>query len=461
MVIFNHIPDFDWIVASSSYLDEFYAPMRTIRTMIFVTAAITFFLVLPLSFRISASITNPLKCLMQNFDHMISGDFSSRMTPTSEDEIGQLATYYNRFADRIENYRNDLNQQMDQRRQTEEALRKSEARYRSVMEAAPDPIVVYDMNGGVTYFNPAFTRVFGWSLESCIGSKMEDYVPEENREEADRMLTTMLAGETPSAVPSRRYTKNGDIVEVSISGAIYHNREGGLDGRVIILRDVTKSRQLQQQVMDIGDQVRRRIGQDLHDDLCPHLIGIHGLSTVLTENLREASSPDMSLSEKVVDLIASAIQKARTLSRGLCPVHLVAHGFITAMEDIARQTEAAFNLTCRFEKADQVILADNTVATHLYYIVQEAVQNAVKHSDADEISILLASVDDRIHLRIVDNGKGIPAEMTSNGIGLQIMQHRARIINAGYQITSDREKGTTIHVTLEAPHEPEMTHGAT
>jgi signal transduction histidine kinase len=277
---------------------------------------------------------------------------------------------------------------------------------------------------------------------------MDHFVPEESWDETSHMISTVLAGETLSAVPSRRYNKNGDIVEVSISGSTYRNRKGELDGSVVILRDVTNSRRLQQQVMDIGEQVRRRIGQDLHDDLCPHLIGIQGLSTVLTENLREASSTHSSLAQKVVDLMDSAIDKARTLSRGLCPVHLVAHGFIAALEDIAQQTEAVFNVTCRFEGDEKVVIADNTVATHLYYIAQEAVQNAVKHADADRISILLDYADERIHLQIVDNGKGIPVEMKSSGIGLQIMQHRARIINAAYQITSG-DNGTSVHVSLK------------
>jgi PAS domain S-box-containing protein len=449
LTIFNYIPEFDWVVGSCSYLDELFAPLRTIRTLIFATAGLTFLLVLPLSLKIGTSITTPLKNLTKSFDQMISGDFSTRMAPVSNDEIGQLVHYYNRFADQIESYRNDLTKQMEQQRQTEEALRQSEARYRTVMESAPDPIVVYDMNGLVTYFNPAFTRVFGWSLTSCMGNKMDHFVPEENWDETNGMIATMLAGETLSAVPTSRYTKDGSLVEVSISGSTFRNHKGALDGSVVILRDVTKSRRLQQQVMDIGDQVRRRIGQDLHDDLCPHLIGVHGMSTVLAENLVEVSSPDVSLAQKVVDLVGSAIEKARALSRGLCPVHLVSHGFVTSLEEIARKTEASFHVNCRLEGDDDIVLADNTVATHLYYIVQEAVQNAVKHADADKISIRLNHAEEKIHLQIVDNGKGIPSEMKSNGIGLQIMQYRAKIINAAYQITSNRDNGTVVSVSLK------------
>lgn len=458
LVIFNHIPEYDWIVASSGYLEELYAPMRTIRNLIIATACGTFLFILPISFKIGASITTPLQNLMQGFNRMTSGDFSSRMVPESNDEVGQLAIYYNRFMDQIEDYRNDLNKQMDERNKIEEALRESEARYRSVMEAVPDPIVVYDMNGLVTYFNPAFTRVFGWTLESCLGKKMDHFVPEENWDETGKMISAVLSGETLSAIPTRRYTRNGAIVDVSISGATYRNRHGELDGSVIILRDVTKSRELQKQVMEIGDRVRRRIGQDLHDDLCPHLIGIHGLSTVLAENLREASSADLPLAQKIVELIGSSIKKTRSLARGLCPVHLVAHGLFAALGDMARHTGAMFPLSCRFEGDEQVVLADNTVATHLYYIAQEAVQNAVKHADADQIAIALTKEGTKIHLRVSDNGKGIPARVKSSGIGLQIMQYRARIINAVFQITGDRERGTTVHVLLDAALQDDRRH---
>ncbi|BBO87931.1 cache domain-containing protein [Desulfosarcina ovata] len=459
MVIFNHIPEYDWIVASSSYLDEFYDPLRTIRNLIIATAIMTFMLVLPISFRIGASITDPLKKLMHHFDRMIVGDFSARMVSGSRDEIGQLATYYNRFADEIERYRDNLEKQMDRRRSVEAALRESEARYRSVMEAAPDPIVIYDPVGLVTYFNPAFTRIFGWSLDECLGKKMDHFVPAENWKETNRMIAAVLSGETISSIPTRRYTRNRAVVDVSISGATYLDRHGKLAGSVIILRDVTHSQKLQNQVMEIGDRVRRRIGQDLHDDLAPHLIGIQGLGTVLVENLREETSTSLPLAGKIVGLIAAAIDKARSLARGLCPVHLVAHGLLVALADIARQTEATSKIACRFDGDETVVMTDNTVAMHLYYIAREAVQNAVKHAQADHIAILLAQKGEHIHLRVIDNGKGIPEKSDATGIGLQIMQYRASIIGAVFQITSNPGTGTTVHVFLKASAPHSREHG--
>ena len=329
-------------------------------------------------------------------------------------------------------------------------MRESEARYRSVMEAAPDPIVMYDMGGRVIYFNPAFTRIFGWPLSTCQGKKMDHFVPEENWKETNRMIAAIAAGKRFASIQTRRYTANHELVDVSISGETYRDSSGELAGSVVILRDITKSVQLQNQVMEIGDSVRRRIGQDLHDDLCPHLIGIQGLSAVLADNLRDAASPNRSLAEKVVELMTSAIDKSRSLARGLCPVHLVSHGLAVALEDMARQTETVFGRTCRFEGDEKVDVADNTVATHLYYIAQEAVQNAVKHTDADRITIHLAEKGGQLHLRIIDDGKGIPDPVEPSGIGLQIMHYRANIIGAAFQITSKQETGTTVHVFIKS-----------
>jgi PAS domain S-box-containing protein len=317
-----------------------------------------------------------------------------------------------------------------------------------VMEAAPDPIITYDMLGCVTYLNTAFSKVFGWTADECLGRKMDHFVPEENWKETDTMIQDVLAGKTLSGTQTRRYNKAGDIVHVSISGSTYRDRHGQLVGSVIILRDITKSKQLEKQVMDIADRERQNIGQDLHDDLCPHLIGIEGLSSALAADLKEDASPHQPLADDIVVLIRQGIDKTRGLARGLCPVHTVAHGLETALQNLAGHTSSVYRVDCRLLCDNAVSVKDNTAATHLFYIAQEAVNNAVKHSGAQTITIELHLVKDSIQLRIRDDGKGIPAIRPKSGIGLQIMQYRASMIGAGFTIESSDTSGTVVQVLL-------------
>jgi PAS domain S-box-containing protein len=349
----------------------------------------------------------------------------------------------------LERYHRDLTNEIEMRRRVEAELRESEARYRSVMEAAPDPIVVYDMEGRVIYLNPAFTRVFGWTLAECSGRKMDHFVPDENWDETLKMIHIALAGETFTATQTRRYNKAGDIIHVSNSGATFRDHRGELAGSVIILRDVTKLTHLRRQVMNISDRERQKIGQDLHDDLCPHLIGIHGLSTVLETNLAEAASPDTPLAHQIVGLVSDAVEKARRLTRSLCPVHMVAHGLETALRDLAIHTTAVTGITCRCHCEGAVELKDNTTATHLYFIAQEAINNAVRHSGTDRVDISLRGNVERIALTIGDRGGGIPPAASTVGIGLQIMPSRAKMIGASFSIHSAPEAGTTVQVLLK------------
>ena len=139
-------------------------------------------------------------------------------------------------------------QEITIRKQTEEALRVSEERYRIVLEANPDPVVVYNMEGKVIYFNPAFTRVFGWNLDECLGRKMDVFVPEEAWPETKTMINKMLAGERFSGIETRRYTKEGTIIPVSISGAIYRDRDGSPGGSIVNIRDISEQKKLEGQL---------------------------------------------------------------------------------------------------------------------------------------------------------------------------------------------------------------------
>jgi PAS domain S-box-containing protein len=451
LAIFHFIPEYQWVVASSSYLDEVYGPLNTVRNIMVMAVLATLALVLPLSFKVSATITRPLKQLTRCFDTVVAGDFTPRLPVTSDDEIGLLAREFNGYMAQLQSYSDDLKEQISVRQETERALRESEARYRSVMAAAPDPVIVYDMVGRVTFLNRSFTAVFGWTLDECLGKRMDHFVPDSNWAETQVMINMALAGERISGTETRRYTRNGDIIDVSISGASYRDHNGELAGCIIILRDITAARRLEKLVMDIGDRERQKIGQILHDDLCPQLIGIGGLGTALGNTLEAKNSSEAALAGRIVAHIEDAIQKARLLARGLCPVHLVAHGLQTALEDLANNVSQTSGIDCRLDLDSDVVFHDNALATQLYYIAQEAVNNAVRHAGAKRIAIAMKSKGPDVMIAVVDDGSGISPERPSRGIGLQIMRYRAKMIGAAISIDRAGEAGTRVAVTLGRP----------
>ena len=146
------------------------------------------------------------------------------------------------------------------RKRAEQALRDSEEKYRTVLEAFPDPVVVYDMEGKCLYMNSAFTRVFGWMQEELLGKQI-DYVPDENWPETQMMIDKVLAGESFSGVESRRYTRDGKILDVSISVATYLNRDGIPAGSVHTLRDITERKLVEEALQKAHDELEQRVEQ--------------------------------------------------------------------------------------------------------------------------------------------------------------------------------------------------------
>ena len=130
---------------------------------------------------------------------------------------------------------------ISKRKRAERALKKSEARHRTLLEAAPDPVIVQDMKDRVIYLNPAFTRVFGWHLEECRNSKI-DFIPEEALAETRAFMDHIARGEPFSGVETRRRTRDGRIVDVSISGAVFLDSRGHPEGYVKTLQDITERR---------------------------------------------------------------------------------------------------------------------------------------------------------------------------------------------------------------------------
>ncbi|MGA6926141.1 MAG: cache domain-containing protein, partial [Desulfosarcina sp.] len=188
LVIFNYIPEYQWIVASSSYLEEFYAPLKTVGHLILATVVVTFILVLPITFRISSSITNPLQELMNRFASGAKGDISVRMQRQSRDEVGMLATYFNTFMERLEAYSESLKTEINDRKKAEAAIRKSEAKYRELVENANSIILRMTPRGEITYFNEFAQRFFGYAEPEIVGKHVVGTIVSEQTSDGLQMM---------------------------------------------------------------------------------------------------------------------------------------------------------------------------------------------------------------------------------------------------------------------------------
>jgi two-component system CheB/CheR fusion protein len=216
-----------------------------------------------------------------------------------------------------------------------------------------------------------------------------------------------------------------------------------------IIRDISERRRLEQEILRVSEQERRRIGQDLHDGLGQMLTGIGLISQNLAQKLKMDNLDAADDVAEIADLVKDADQQARSLARGLVPVEFHADGLSTAVTRLTVNAERLFGITCSFEESGDLRIQDNTVAMHLYRIVQEAVSNAAKHGRATVVRITLAYGRDQVRLRIHDNGVGLGnAEPSTSGMGVRIMQHRARIIGGVLKIRAAPEGGTIVTCTL-------------
>ena len=144
-----------------------------------------------------------------------------------------------------------LQREILEHKRTAEALQKSEERYRTVLETAPDPVIVYDSEGQVTYLNPAFSRVFGWTLEESRGQEL-NLVPVECLAENRLILKKIREHDTVSGIETSRLTRAGKRIDVSISGAGFLDRYGELQGSVITIQDITERKKTEEEMRFIA-----------------------------------------------------------------------------------------------------------------------------------------------------------------------------------------------------------------
>jgi PAS domain S-box-containing protein len=336
-------------------------------------------------------------------------------------------------------------QQLGELGAANEALLETQERFRQIGEAIQDVVWLTNPRRTSTlYVNPAYEQVWGRSCQSLYSdpSSWLEGVHAEDRPRLRQFFTKRVSEEAHEQC--YRIVRPDFSVRWVLDRGFPVRGDGGAGGRIVgVLRDITEHKELEKEVLAISEREQRRLGQDLHDDLCQQLAGIEFLSRALQEQLQAQRQAEKA--GEIAQLIRQAMAYTRQLARGLAPVDLTADGLMRSLQALAQRTSEQFKLRCVVESAALVILQDPTVSTHLYRIAQEAVANSIKHGRATQIRIGLEATDDGGLLTIYDNGTGLPTEaQVSAGMGLRIMRYRADMIGATLVIEKPVSGGTLI-----------------
>ncbi|MFH0784364.1 MAG: cache domain-containing protein [Pseudomonadota bacterium] len=578
LVIFNYIPEYDWIVASSGYFDEFYSILGTVKKIIFISILLMLGFAFLTSFWLSRLIIEPLNRLMIYLGMGVPQNLATRLPVTSIDEFGKLVVYFNGFMEKLEVYSNTLKTETSAHRLTAEALMESEWRNRTILRCIHEGYFEADLKGNLIYSNHSLETITGYSREDLLHKNILQITSDKDKSNMSdifdgngikkqnariyewelirrdgqpcfvetslstlvdnvshqqtgirgvvRDVTQRIQAQKALLLSEEMFSKafqcspcgmfvadieNGRLInvndsfltftgydaatvlgkelleldffknalegkkflklinekkslrnkEIEFCGTSGDVRDGMISAEVLqiwgetcilaALEDYTEVKKLERQFLDMTERQRREIAFALHDDLCPQLIGIEMLIGILNQKLKNALPDQADSMEKIELLVQDSIRKTRLLSRGLCPVDIVKQGFDACLSELAGYVEDMFGVVCHLDCDGSSPFTENTAAAHAYYIVHEAVHNAVKHADAKKITIHFSTHKNKTVLMVKNDGKGMVNQVNHKGLGLKIMEYRAQRLNASLDIGQSAQGETTVLLEMEGP----------
>ena len=337
---------------------------------------------------------------------------------------------------------------IDARKRTELALRDSEARLRTqamILETMREGVVLVALDGRIEFTNPAFDRLFGRESEGLVGFSVLELFNTRQAQAPATVLEGLLEqhgrGGKRDMLFRRRDGSHfaGEVLsaEIELSG----------EKRILfVVQDVSERKQLESEIIEITNRERRRLGADLHDGLGQELTGISLMLRSLAKRAGLAPFEAVPELDEIIALVNHAIQSARKMALGISPVTLERGGLLPALQTLIGWSRASYSVDVRLRlSVRSPLLIGESAAAHLYLIVQEAINNAVKHGRARSIAVTVRTNRARLSLSITDDGVGIADNPARGaGMGLKLMEYRCAVIGGVMKIKRLPDGGTRI-----------------
>jgi PAS domain S-box-containing protein len=346
-------------------------------------------------------------------------------------------------------------QDITERKQAEEALRESEERFRTMFRNAGVGMVIVSPVGRFLGANNAFCDYLGYTEEELLQKTVQSITLTEDWPEFLRKLTeTREHGTTLQRFEKRCLHKSGRVLITESSASWIRGTSGEPLYLIGTALDVTERKQAEEalagvsrRLIEAHEEERTRIARELHDDINQSVALLAVNLTILAKRLGvEASSQFKDIFESVANL-GNDIQ---TISHRLHSAKLDLLGLEKASSGLCSDFSQGQNIKIDFHSVDVAKALPKDVSISLFRVLQEALQNAIKHSGASRVEVLLKGLSNEIHLSVHDSGVGFDPERTTigHGLGLTSMKERIRLVGGRLNIESQPLRGTTIHVCV-------------
>jgi len=358
-----------------------------------------------------------------------------------------------------------------ERKRAEEAMRDSEAQFRSVFQDAGVGMVIVSMEGRFLSANPTFCNYLGYTEPELLERTVESIThPDDFPAFSARLRQAVAEGHGFQWVQKRCLHKSGRIVHTESSTSLIRSREGDRQFFVGQILDITSRKKAEEalsavtrKLVDAQEQERARIGRELHDDIGQRLAL---LAVQLDQLQREELQHDSpGIQARVKDLQKQTLEisnDVQALSHQLHSSKLEYLGVVGAMKSWCREVGERQKMEITFS-SDVSTSLPLEIGLSLFRVLQEALQNATRHSGARRVEVQVTEDSHEVHLAVRDSGKGFDVEavLQGAGLGLTSMRERVRLMNGKFSVESKTAGGTEIHVymPLEAKRQSGLIAG--
>jgi len=374
-----------------------------------------------------------------------------------EDEVELLVAIASQVGVAIENA-----QLFEKERLATQRLAASERNYRGLFENANDAIWVHDLRGNITVANKACETQTGYTAEELIGMNVRDFLADEWRELAGRIRRGLLRNEPMEQPYEQRIIRKDGTEAILMLTTSLVVEDGAVTGYQNISRDVTEEKRMKEnldfylgQVTKAQEEERLRIARELHDDTVQSLVVLSRELDALASSDRPIPQDFRTELEALWQQTNNLIQGVRRLSQDLRPPTLDRLGLLPALERLVSDVSEFSGIAVKSRVVGSERRLPEEAELMLFRIVQEALRNVWRHSQATQAEVSVEFDTRRIRITVEDNGVGFDLpksvrDLSRTGkLGLVGMTERARLL--GGTVALDTGPGKGARITVEVP----------